>query len=445
VPVSQFSVGTDPNKTRLAKDVSSLLDPNGTENFSDVTLVGAEGEREFRCHKIVLHRLPVLRRLIKESSAGGGDDGALRLKLDGVPDHLLEHVVKWLYGQPLSAELSLSVLVQLATVAKRQLGSAQLQQACESTFGMGINCVSVCQRLEDLASFDADEHERQKAAGDGVDLSHLQLTAADLRGFYERCFTLIARNWDLLKKDRQPELRSLEALARKHSPRVAALLKGDTRAAAAAAVAEAKQSDAEAEAEQEEAATADQEDKEDCLADSLFKFVDNALYSDVKLVVEGHPEVHAHKAILCARSSYFRAMLTAGMREATDGVIQIRDLSRETLMAILRYIYAAEYYYPSLFAHLCPPRPVSYQRRDSLFCVGCASNHLRPELNEETVVQLLMAAHLYGLLSLQERLEAFIEQVRALCGVCVCVCVLQAVCCWLPIHTLDFVLHYCRG
>jgi hypothetical protein len=40
-------------------------------------------------------------------------------------------------------------------------------------------------------------------------------------------------------------------------------------------------------------------------------------------------------------------MLTLGMREATDGVIQIRDLSRETLMAVLRYIYAAEYCYPS--------------------------------------------------------------------------------------------------
>jgi hypothetical protein len=357
VPVSQFSVGTDPNKTRLAKDISSLLDPNGTENFSDVTLVGAEGAREFRCHKIVLHRLPVLRRLIKESSAGG-DDGALRLKLDGVPDHLLEHVVEWLYGQPLSAELSLSVLVQLATVAKRQLGSAQLQQACESTFGMGLNCVSVCQRLEDLASFDVDEREQgRQQAGDGVDadLSHLQLTAADLRGFYERCFTLIARNWDLLKKDRQPELRSLEALACKHSPRVAALLKGDTRAAAAA-VAEAKQSDAQAEAKAEQEAATDQEDnEEDGLADSLLKFVDNPLYSDVKLVVEGHPEVHAHRAILCARSSYFRAMLTLGMREATDGVIQIRDLSRETLMTVLRYIYAAEYYHPSLLAHPSAP------------------------------------------------------------------------------------------
>jgi hypothetical protein len=58
-------------------------------------------------------------------------------------------------------------------------------------------------------------------------------------------------------------------------------------------------------------------------------------------------------------------------------------------------------------------------------------------------VQLLMAAHLYGLLSLQERLEAFIEQVRALCAVCACACV--RACRWLTFQTLDFVLNYCRG
>eukprot|EP01122_Echinamoeba_exundans_P014863 TRINITY_DN6832_c0_g1_i1.p1 TRINITY_DN6832_c0_g1~~TRINITY_DN6832_c0_g1_i1.p1 ORF type:complete len:1146 (-),score=120.68 TRINITY_DN6832_c0_g1_i1:215-3652(-) len=68
----------------------------------------------------------------------------------------------------------------------------------------------------------------------------------------------------------------------------------------------------------------------------------NNLFTDVEFVIEEDDEkirVRAHKAILAARSDFFRAMFSSGLAESKAEVISIRETSREAFSAVIRYIY----------------------------------------------------------------------------------------------------------
>jgi len=63
--------------------------------------------------------------------------------------------------------------------------------------------------------------------------------------------------------------------------------------------------------------------------------------SDVTLVVgDQKTQFRAHKAILVARSEYFRSLLLLGMKESRQQVIYIDNVDATTFGHILRYIYA---------------------------------------------------------------------------------------------------------
>jgi hypothetical protein len=49
--------------------------------------------------------------------------------------------------------------------------------------------------------------------------------------------------------------------------------------------------------------------------------------------------LYAHKVILCARSEYFRRLFLSGMREATEVVSQMEDVSYEVFSSLLEFIY----------------------------------------------------------------------------------------------------------
>lgn len=63
----------------------------------------------------------------------------------------------------------------------------------------------------------------------------------------------------------------------------------------------------------------------------------NAEYSDVTFVVEG-VKLPAHKIILAARSSYFRALLYGGLAETTQSEIEL-NVPLDAFKALLEYIY----------------------------------------------------------------------------------------------------------
>lgn len=78
------------------------------------------------------------------------------------------------------------------------------------------------------------------------------------------------------------------------------------------------------------------------LSESLRELVNCSLFSDVKFMVEGR-EIHAHRAILVVRSSYFRALLSNGMLESrqleSNEPIKMDDISFSGFIAMLHYIY----------------------------------------------------------------------------------------------------------
>lgn len=63
----------------------------------------------------------------------------------------------------------------------------------------------------------------------------------------------------------------------------------------------------------------------------------NAEYSDVTFVVE-EVELPAHKIILAARSSYFRALLYGGLAESSQQKINL-NVPLDAFKALLNYIY----------------------------------------------------------------------------------------------------------
>lgn len=103
---------------------------------------------------------------------------------------------------------------------------------------------------------------------------------------------------------------------------------------------------------------------------SLGEALDTGLLSDVVLRV-GTKEIHAHKAILAARSPVFCAMFTTDMRESRAQEVELEDVEPEAVGALVRFLYTGE--------------------------VLCESLE-----TEESALSLLQAAHRYGAATLVE-------------------------------------------
>uniref|UniRef100_A0A1A8C284 Kelch-like 23 n=1 Tax=Nothobranchius kadleci TaxID=1051664 RepID=A0A1A8C284_NOTKA len=77
--------------------------------------------------------------------------------------------------------------------------------------------------------------------------------------------------------------------------------------------------------------------------DALRHFYLRGLFTDVTLqCAESGQVYHCHRALLAARSSYFKVMFTADMRERSNSVIKLRGLDCGVLGALLDYVYSAQ-------------------------------------------------------------------------------------------------------
>ncbi|XP_055299673.1 BTB/POZ domain-containing protein 9 [Sitodiplosis mosellana] len=110
----------------------------------------------------------------------------------------------------------------------------------------------------------------------------------------------------------------------------------------------------------------------------------NAEYSDVTFIVEGI-KLPAHKIILAARSSYFRALLYGGLAETTQQEIVLK-VPLEAFKALLDYIYT-----------------------------GCMS---LAKMKEENILDSLGLANQYGFESLESAISTYLTNSLSLKNCC---------------------------
>lgn len=68
-----------------------------------------------------------------------------------------------------------------------------------------------------------------------------------------------------------------------------------------------------------------------------------SLFTDVTFIFpeDDDKQLHAHKAILCARSQKFAAMFSSGMRESQMGKVTIVGSKFDTFYCMLMYLYTS--------------------------------------------------------------------------------------------------------
>lgn len=110
----------------------------------------------------------------------------------------------------------------------------------------------------------------------------------------------------------------------------------------------------------------------------------NDRYADVEFVVE-EQRLPAHRAILAARSEYFRALLYGGMSETTQRQIAL-EVPLDSFKVLLRYIYSGT--------------------------LSLAT------LDEDAVIGILGMANQYGFQDLEMAISKYLRQYLALNNVC---------------------------
>lgn len=75
----------------------------------------------------------------------------------------------------------------------------------------------------------------------------------------------------------------------------------------------------------------------------LYQEAMRQMNTDIQFRFEGKT-IHAHRNILCCRSSYFRALLTSDFEEKSRSMpFQLTDIDEETFQEILRFLYTGEF------------------------------------------------------------------------------------------------------
>uniref|UniRef100_A0A670YD98 BTB domain containing 8 n=1 Tax=Pseudonaja textilis TaxID=8673 RepID=A0A670YD98_PSETE len=77
----------------------------------------------------------------------------------------------------------------------------------------------------------------------------------------------------------------------------------------------------------------------------LLMLYQNSWFSDINIWIDGKP-FEVHRAILCARSSYFSAMLNGSWAESSQEHITLQGLSHAEMAVILHFIYGAVLEFP---------------------------------------------------------------------------------------------------
>ena len=76
------------------------------------------------------------------------------------------------------------------------------------------------------------------------------------------------------------------------------------------------------------------------LSQSILAWVGNTEFADLSIRLDDGSSFPAHKVILAARSDYFKALLTGGMRETGLSEVHISNLSKGVVEILMVYLYS---------------------------------------------------------------------------------------------------------
>ncbi|XP_046382947.1 BTB/POZ domain-containing protein 9 isoform X2 [Ischnura elegans] len=135
----------------------------------------------------------------------------------------------------------------------------------------------------------------------------------------------------------------------------------------------------------------------------------NDEYSDVVLLVEGH-RFHGHKAILAARSEYFRALLFGGLRESQQTEIELKGTSVVAVKSLLKYIYTGHMSLVNQKEDVILDMLGLAHQYGFVDLEASISDHLREALQIRNVGAIYDAARLYQLDGLTQMCCTFFDK-----------------------------------
>lgn len=146
------------------------------------------------------------------------------------------------------------------------------------------------------------------------------------------------------------------------------------------------------------------------LSDDLLALLGSGASSDVTFTVQGE-DVHAHSAILSARSEVLQRQFACGMQESASKKVAIEDCDPMVFKAFLRYLYSDDF--------LAMEKFIKEEKTDS--SSSTAESGLNGSLT--TVVQQLLAlSHKYQLSRLQLWCEVKLSANISVENVCTVLC-----------------------
>ncbi|KAI6221910.1 Speckle-type POZ protein B-like protein [Aphelenchoides fujianensis] len=147
------------------------------------------------------------------------------------------------------------------------------------------------------------------------------------------------------------------------------------------------------------------------LIDDLHQIYEKHEFSDGVLAV-GDEEFFISRAVLAARSSVFKAMFTCGLKEATEGRVEIADFSADVVRRLLEYVYTGR-----ISGELDVETALSLLEAGNKYDVegvkNLAQESLVGRIEVENVCELLVHADIYGAELLKQQCISFVALNRS--------------------------------
>lgn len=144
------------------------------------------------------------------------------------------------------------------------------------------------------------------------------------------------------------------------------------------------------------------------LNEELGELLSSGAFSDVSFRV-GDKVLKAHKVIIAARSPFFRALLTGGLVETRQNVIDFEDAQPEEFEALLRYLYSRTIDYANISDYIVPLFTLA-TRCEARGLKHTLESLIAFNLDSSNVASLLVLADQLTALSLKQAAIEFIKK-----------------------------------